>query len=76
MAKLIYFVADDDGALNLCSIPAAGGEITRPVGGKLVVNGYNVGKNGDIAAQVATIDRPDEIFTSSRRQTDAGHAHQ
>ena len=62
--KTIYFVADDDGALNLCSIPAAGGEITRPVGGKLVVNGYDVGKNGDIAAQVATIDRPDEIFTA------------
>ncbi|MDP9338365.1 MAG: S9 family peptidase [Acidobacteriota bacterium] len=61
--KAIYFVADDDGTLNLCSIPATGGEITRPVGGKLVVNGYDVGKNGAIAAQVATIDRPDEIFT-------------
>jgi len=61
--KTIYFVADDDGALNLCSIPAAGGQITRPIGGKLVVNGYDVAKNGDIAAQVATIDRPDEIFT-------------
>jgi dipeptidyl aminopeptidase/acylaminoacyl peptidase len=61
--KAIYFVADDDGALNLCSIPAAGGEITRPIGGKLVVNGYDVAKNGYIAAQVATIDRPDEIFT-------------
>jgi dipeptidyl aminopeptidase/acylaminoacyl peptidase len=61
--KAVYFVADDDGALNLCRIPASGGEITRPIGGKLVVNGYNVGKNGDIAAQVATIDRPDEIFT-------------
>jgi dipeptidyl aminopeptidase/acylaminoacyl peptidase len=61
--KTIYFVADDDGALNLCGIPAAGGEITRPIGGKLVVNGYDVAKNGDIAAQVATIDRPDEIFT-------------
>lgn len=61
--KTIYFVADDDGALNLCSVPAAGGEITRPIGGKLVVNGYDVAKNGDIAAQVATIDRPDEIFT-------------
>jgi dipeptidyl aminopeptidase/acylaminoacyl peptidase len=59
----VYFVADDDGALNLCSIPASGGEIRRPIGEKLVVNGYNVGKNGDIAAQVASIDRPDEIFT-------------
>jgi dipeptidyl aminopeptidase/acylaminoacyl peptidase len=28
-----------------------------------MVNEYNIGKTGDIAAQVATIDRPDEIFT-------------
>jgi dipeptidyl aminopeptidase/acylaminoacyl peptidase len=61
--KSIYFIADDDGTQNLCSIPAAGGEITRPVGGRLMVNDYSIGKTGDIAAQVATIDRPDELFT-------------
>jgi dipeptidyl aminopeptidase/acylaminoacyl peptidase len=61
--KAIYFVADDDGTQNLCSIPPGGGEIIRPIGGRLVVNGYAIGKTGDIAAQVATIDRPDEIFT-------------
>lgn len=61
--KSIYFIADDDGTQNLCSIPATGGEITRPVGGRLMVNDYSVGKTGDIAAQVATIDRPDELFT-------------
>ena len=48
---------------NLCRIPVGGGEITRPIGGRLMVNDYNVAKTGDIAAQVATIDRPDEIFT-------------
>jgi dipeptidyl aminopeptidase/acylaminoacyl peptidase len=61
--KAIYFVADDDGTLNLCSVPSAGGDVTRPIGGRLVVNGYSINKNGDVAAQVATIDRPDEIFT-------------
>jgi dipeptidyl aminopeptidase/acylaminoacyl peptidase len=61
--KFIYFIADDDGTQNLCSIPAAGGEITRPVGGRLMVNAYAIGKTGDIAAQIATIDRPDELFT-------------
>ena len=61
--KSIYFIADDDGTQNLCSIPAAGGEITRPVGGRLMVNDYSIGKTGEIAAQVATIDRPDELFT-------------
>jgi dipeptidyl aminopeptidase/acylaminoacyl peptidase len=61
--QFIYFIADDDGTQNLCRIPVAGGEITRPIGGRLMVNEYNVGKTGDIAAQVAAIDRPDEIFT-------------
>ncbi len=70
--QFIYFIADDDGTQNLCRIPVAGGEITRPIGGRLMVNDYNVGKTGDIAAQVATIDRPDEIFTVPDRQTYSG----
>src|SRR3984893_5222219 len=61
--QFIYFIADDDGTQHLCRIPAGGGEITRPIGGRVMVNEYNVAKTGDIAAQVATIDRPDEIFT-------------
>jgi dipeptidyl aminopeptidase/acylaminoacyl peptidase len=59
----IYFIADDDGTQNLCRIPTGGGEITRPVAGRLMVNAYSMAKTGDIAAQVATIDRPDELFT-------------
>ena len=61
--KFIYFIADDDGTQNLCHIPAAGGEITRPVPGRLMVNDYALAKTGDIVAQVATLDRPDELFT-------------
>ena len=60
--KFIYFIADDDGTQNLCRIPAAGGEITRPVGGRLMVNDYALAKTGDVVAQVATIDRSDELF--------------
>jgi dipeptidyl aminopeptidase/acylaminoacyl peptidase len=63
--KFIYFIADDDGTQNLCHIPVAGGEITRPVGGRLMVNDYSLAKTGDIVAQVATIDRPDELFSAS-----------
>jgi dipeptidyl aminopeptidase/acylaminoacyl peptidase len=63
--KFIYFIADDDGTQNLCRIPIAGGEITRPVGGRLMVNDYSLAKTGDIVAQVATIDRPDELFSAS-----------
>jgi Tol biopolymer transport system component len=35
--KWIYFIADDDGTQNLLRVPAAGGEITRPIGGRKMV---------------------------------------
>lgn len=63
--KFIYFIADDDGTLNFCLIPAAGGEISRPIGGRLAVSHYSLAKSGVIAATVATLDRPDEVHTFS-----------
>jgi dipeptidyl aminopeptidase/acylaminoacyl peptidase len=60
--RSIYFLADDDGALNLCRIAATGGEITRAIGGRLTVANYSLGKDGSVAAQISTLDRPDEIF--------------
>jgi dipeptidyl aminopeptidase/acylaminoacyl peptidase len=59
----IYFIADDDGTQNLCRIAVGGGEITRPVGGRVMINDYTLAKTGDIVAQLATIDRPDELYT-------------
>jgi dipeptidyl aminopeptidase/acylaminoacyl peptidase len=61
--KFIYFIADDDGTQNICRIPVTGGEITRPVGGRLMVNDYSLAKTGDLVAQIAIIDRPDELYT-------------
>jgi len=59
----IYFIADDDGMQSLCRIPAAGGEITRPIGGRnFMVGTYSLGKDDSIAALITTIDRPDEVF--------------
>lgn len=63
--KFIYFIADDDGTQNICRIAATGGDATRALGGRLMVNGYALGKSGDIVAQVATIDRPDELYSVS-----------
>jgi dipeptidyl aminopeptidase/acylaminoacyl peptidase len=63
--KFIYFLADDDGTQNVCRIPVSGGEITRPVSGRLMVSGYALAPTGDLVAQVATIDRPDELFTAT-----------
>ena len=61
----IYFAADDDGTVNLCRIPATGGEITRPIPGHVVVGSYSIAKSGDLAAQVASPERPNEVFTLS-----------
>jgi dipeptidyl aminopeptidase/acylaminoacyl peptidase len=63
--KFIYFIADDDGTQNVCRVPVTGGEITRPVGGRLMVNDYALAKTGDLVAQIATIDRPAELFAVS-----------
>jgi dipeptidyl aminopeptidase/acylaminoacyl peptidase len=61
--KFIYFIADDDGTQNVCRISVTGGEITRPFGGRIMVNDYSLAKTGDLVAQIATIDRPDELYT-------------
>jgi dipeptidyl aminopeptidase/acylaminoacyl peptidase len=65
--RSIYFIADDDGTENLCRIAVTGGEVTRPIGGRLVVATYSLSKDGAIAAQISTLDRPDEIFLSNEK---------
>jgi dipeptidyl aminopeptidase/acylaminoacyl peptidase len=61
--KFIYFIADDDGTQNLCLIEIATRKITRPIGGRLMLYDYSLSKAGEIAAQLTTLDRPNEIFT-------------
>jgi len=65
--RSIYFIADDDGTENLCRIGVTGGEVTHPIGGRLVVAAYSLSKDGAIAAQISTLDRPDEIFLSNEK---------
>jgi dipeptidyl aminopeptidase/acylaminoacyl peptidase len=60
--KWIYFIADDDGTQNLLRIPVSGGDITRPIGGRLRVDSYSMSADGTIAAQIGMTDRPDEIY--------------
>jgi dipeptidyl aminopeptidase/acylaminoacyl peptidase len=63
--RSIYFLAEDDGTQNLCRIAVNGGEVTRPIGGRLSVGTYSLGKDGVIAAQIGMSDRPDEIYLST-----------
>jgi dipeptidyl aminopeptidase/acylaminoacyl peptidase len=60
--KSIYFLAEDDGSNILCRVPVEGGEITRPISGRVAVFGYSIAKTGDIAAMIMTLDRPGEIY--------------
>jgi dipeptidyl aminopeptidase/acylaminoacyl peptidase len=61
--KSIYFIADDDGAQDLCLVEIATEKVTRPIGGRLMLYDYSLSKAGAIAAQITTLDRPNEIFT-------------
>src|SRR6266704_3921725 len=63
--RSIHFIADDDGTQNLCRISVTGGEIARPIGDRLSVDSYSLGKDGAIAAQISSLDRPDEIYLSN-----------
>src|SRR6266704_3541944 len=55
--RFIYFIAEDDGTQNLCRISVTGGEVARPIGGRLTVAAYSLGKDGAIAAQIGMLDR-------------------
>ncbi len=70
----IFFIADDDGALRLYTVDTTTGSIAfgdgehgqrPPIGGRLTVNGYSLGNGstGNIAAQISTLEHPDEIFS-------------
>jgi dipeptidyl aminopeptidase/acylaminoacyl peptidase len=63
--KSIYFIADDDGTQILSQVNLADGKITRPVSGRFILYSYSIAKSGEIAAQISTPDRPDEIYLSA-----------
>ncbi len=60
--SFIYFLADDDGTQNLCRIASTGGDVTRTIGGRLMVYDFFMAKSGEIAAQISKLDRPSEIY--------------
>jgi len=74
--KAVYFIADDDGTQNLCLVEIATQKVTRPIGGRLMLYDYSLSKSGEIAAQITTLDRPNEIFTlPSGKLTRITHAN-
>src|SRR5467141_2957463 len=63
--RSLFMLVEDDGMQNVCSIPAAGGELTCPLTGRQNVASYSLGKDGAIGAQIGMLDRPDEIYLSN-----------
>jgi len=61
--KSVYFIADDDGTQNLCLVEVATQKVTRPVGGRFMLYDYSLSKSGEIAAQITTLESPNEIYT-------------
>src|SRR6266436_2219922 len=50
--KSIYFIADDDGTQNICRVSVNGGEVSRPVGGRLMVNDYSLAPTDNLVSQL------------------------
>lgn len=60
--RYIYFILEDSGERHLATIPAASGELLRPIGGAVSVSNYSLNKDGKVAAQISQHHIPGEIF--------------
>jgi dipeptidyl aminopeptidase/acylaminoacyl peptidase len=60
--QFVYFIADDDATQNVLRVPAVGGEITRPIGGRKFVDAFSLGKDGSVAASTSELTHPAEIY--------------
>src|SRR5712692_5953207 len=58
----IYFLLEDDRAVGLARVPAAGGAIERLASGPRVVSAFAAGVNGKLAVLASTPLEPAEVF--------------
>ncbi len=58
----IYVRLEDDRAVQLARVPAAGGAVERLVSGPRVVSAFSTGPDGKIAVLAATPQAPPEVF--------------
>jgi len=62
----ICFVLEDSGERQLACIPAGGGTVERLVTGSQIINEFEIGKDGTIAALVTGPHLPPEVFIYTR----------
>lgn len=60
----VYFVVDDDGTQNLAAVSVADGKVTRPIGGRVMLESFTIARDGSIATNISTMDRPFELYTA------------
>ncbi len=58
----ILFTLEEDQAIHLARVPAAGGEVERIVGGRRVVAAFTAARGGRVAILSAEPSSPDEIY--------------
>jgi len=58
----ILFTLEDDQAVGLAKIAAAGGAIERLVAGRQVIHDFSMSGNGRVAIQMTTASLPNEIY--------------
>jgi dipeptidyl aminopeptidase/acylaminoacyl peptidase len=61
--KSVYFIVDDDGTQNFAQVSVADNRVTRPISGRLMLDGFTVAKDGTLAATISSTDRPFELYT-------------
>jgi dipeptidyl aminopeptidase/acylaminoacyl peptidase len=63
--KSILFVVDDDGTENLAQVNIADGKVTQPISGRLMLDTFSIARDGTLAANISTMDRPYELYTTA-----------
>lgn len=61
--KSVYFIVDDDGTQTLAQVNVADMKTTRPMGGRFMLDGYSMAKDGALVGALSTMDRPFELYT-------------
>jgi dipeptidyl aminopeptidase/acylaminoacyl peptidase len=58
----VLFLVEDDRAMHLARVPAAGGPIERVVGGRRVVSAVSTSSGGKVAILMSSPQQPEEVF--------------
>ena len=75
--KSIYFVLEDSGERQLARIPVGGGTVERLITGSQIINGFEIGKDGTIAALVTGPYLPPEVFIYTKGELEQlSHANE